>query len=93
VFIAGCEEGLIPYTLLKDGVDIEEERRLFYVGITRAMDELIVLHSRRRFLYGQRLEAAPSPFLSEIPETIMRYTVIPDKVKKYKGQDKQLGLF
>jgi len=93
VFIAGCEEGLIPYTLLKDGVDIEEERRLFYVGITRAMDELIVLHSRRRFLYGQRLEAAPSPFLSEIPETIMRYTVIPDKVKKHKGQDKQLGLF
>jgi DNA helicase-2/ATP-dependent DNA helicase PcrA len=41
VFIAGVEEGIIPYTLKKDDADIEEERRLLYVGMTRAMDNCI----------------------------------------------------
>ncbi|MDH5203410.1 MAG: UvrD-helicase domain-containing protein [Nitrospirota bacterium] len=91
VFIAGVEEGLIPYRIKKDDIDIEEERRLFYVGITRAMDELFLIYTRNRFLYGQRLTQSPSPFLSEIPEEFIRYIVIPDRTKKPK--DPQIGLF
>lgn len=91
VFIAGVEEGLIPYTIKKGDVDIEEERRLFYVGMTRAMDELFLIYARNRFLYGQRLAQLPSPFLREIPKELIRYIVIPDRAKKPK--DPQIGLF
>ncbi len=92
VFIAGVEEGLLPYTIKKDGVDIEEERRLFYVGITRAKDELFLLHARNRFLYGQILAQSPSSFLKEIPEGLIEKKVIPDKIKSQK-REKQMGLF
>ncbi len=91
VFIAGVEEGLIPYTIKKGDVDIEEERRLFYVGMTRAMDELFLVHSRKRFLYGKRLTQSPSPFLAEIPEEFIQSRFIPDTIKKRK--EKQIGLF
>ncbi len=93
VFIAGCEQGLIPYTLMKDDADVEEERRLFYVGMTRAKDELYLLHARQRFLYGRRMAPSPSPFLKEIPGSLIEDTVIPDTVKKQKEPDKQMGLF
>jgi superfamily I DNA/RNA helicase len=93
VFIAGCEDGLVPRTILKDGVDLEEERRLFYVGMTRAKDELFLLHTRSRFLYGQRLEQAPSPFLSEIPDALMKSEIVEEKKKRYKEPDPQMGLF
>ncbi|MEW6215273.1 MAG: UvrD-helicase domain-containing protein [Nitrospirota bacterium] len=92
VFIAGVEEGLIPYTIKKDNVDIEEERRLFYVAMTRAEDELFLIYARNRFLYGQRLIQSPSPFLREIPEEFVKNRFIPDKTKKYK-KDGQMGLF
>jgi DNA helicase-2/ATP-dependent DNA helicase PcrA len=92
VFIAGVEAGLIPFTIHKEDADIEEERRLFYVGMTRAKDELLLLHARNRFLYGQRLMPAPSPFLREVPEEFVWNKVFPDKVKKQK-QDSQPGLF
>jgi DNA helicase-2/ATP-dependent DNA helicase PcrA len=93
VFITGCEDGVIPCTLIKDCIDIEEERRLYYVGMTRAKDELFILYSRKRFLYGQKLQLAPSPFLAEIPKALVQCTVVPDKVKERKEQDRQLGLF
>ncbi|MEW6419538.1 MAG: UvrD-helicase domain-containing protein [Nitrospirota bacterium] len=92
VFIAGVEEGLIPCTIKKEDVDIEEERRLFYVGMTRAMDELFLMHSRSRFLYGQRLTQSPSPFLREISDDLVRSIFVPDRVKKHH-KDKQIGLF
>jgi DNA helicase-2/ATP-dependent DNA helicase PcrA len=92
VFITGVEDGLIPYTIRKDESDIEEERRLFYVGMTRARDELFLLHARNRFLYGERLSPSPSPFLGEIPEEFIQRIVMPDRVKKQK-QDSQMGLF
>ena len=57
VFLAGAEEGKIPLENGKTPVDIEEERRLFYVGMTRAKEELILTHA------GQ-----PSVFLSELPQ-------------------------
>lgn len=93
VFIAGCEEGLTPYTLHRDDSDIEEERRLFYVAMTRAKDELFLLHARHRFLYGQSRSPLPSPFLADIHNDLVAKTVIPDRVKKQREQDKQLGLF
>jgi superfamily I DNA/RNA helicase len=92
VFIAGVEEGLVPYTIKKDDVDIEEERRLFYVGMTRAMDELFLMHTRNRFLYGQRMAHVPSPFIMELPEELITKRHIPDRIKKEK-KDKQIGLF
>lgn len=69
VFICGLEDGLLP--LRRADSDIEEERRLFYVGLTRAREEALLLRARRRLLYGQRQEQAPSPFLGEIPEGLL----------------------
>ncbi|NOZ68187.1 MAG: UvrD-helicase domain-containing protein [Deferribacteres bacterium] len=94
VFIAGVEEGIIPYTLNhdQDSVDMEEERRLFYVGMTRAADELFLIHARKRFLYGQRLALSPSPFISEVPGEFIHRTVVAGRDKRRK-QDKQMGLF
>ncbi len=93
LFLAGVEEGLVPFTVTRDDVDIEEERRLFYVGMTRAKDELFLLHARNRFLYGQRTAPSPSPFLQEIPGALIDTIVIPDRVKKQKEPDRQMGLF
>ncbi|MFA5072942.1 MAG: UvrD-helicase domain-containing protein [Nitrospirota bacterium] len=93
VFITGCEEGLVPYTLMKEKSDIEEERRLFYVGMTRAKEELILSYARNRFIYGQRPSLAPTPFLSEIPQEHIQNIVIPDKKKKQKEPEQQMGLF
>ncbi len=90
VFMAGCEEGLLPYTAGKDCADTEEERRLCYVGMTRAKDELLILHARKRFLFGQLLSSAPSPFLVEIPAELVKHRTIPDHKREQK---RQLGLF
>ena len=69
VFIIGVEDGYFPHELSKMKEDeIEEERRLLYVGMTRAMDKLFLTNSRTRFIYGNVVERAPSPFLAEIPQ-------------------------
>ncbi len=93
LFIAGCEDGLVPCTLMKDGADIEEERRLFYVGMTRAKEELFLLHARSRFLYGQKLAPSPSFFLNEIPASLIKRIIMPQKARKQNEPDSQLGLF
>ncbi len=68
VFITGLEEGLFPRgSLYDDEEEIEEERRLFYVSITRARKELYLTSCRRRMLYGRTEEALPSRFLEELP--------------------------
>lgn len=68
VVIAGLEEGLLPSArALNDYSAIEEERRLFYVGITRAREYLYLTHCLYRYLYGQTTEAVESRFLREIP--------------------------
>jgi DNA helicase-2/ATP-dependent DNA helicase PcrA len=92
VFITGVEEGIVPYTIKKDDVDREEERRLFYVGMTRAMDELFLIHTRSRYLYGQKMAQVPSPFIIELPEDLIAKRYMPDRIKKTK-EDKQIGLF
>ncbi|MFO7634910.1 MAG: 3'-5' exonuclease, partial [Caldilinea sp.] len=93
VFIAGCEEGLLPYTRNDETPDVEEERRLFYVGMTRAREKLILSHARTRFLYGQYMENAPSRFVGEI-ETALLELRRPEQLPPSKTPAaEQLGLF
>ncbi len=94
VFIVGCEEGLLPYTLAGREPDIEEERRLFYVGMTRAQQRLILLHARRRLLYGQRMSNEVSRFVHDIEETLKEIRAMSNgKGKKPVVEDLQLSLF
>ncbi|GAB4212416.1 MAG: DNA helicase PcrA [Synechococcales cyanobacterium] len=72
VFMVGMEHGLFPsYRSLDDPAALEEERRLCYVGITRAQDQLFLTHVRERRLYGTREGAIPSRFLEEIPPELL----------------------
>lgn len=64
VFIVGLEEGLLPHAKsVEDQFSLEEERRLYYVGITRAKKKLYITHARRRFIFGRRGETLTSRFL------------------------------
>jgi len=67
VFIVGLEEGIFPHSRsLLDRMELEEERRLLYVAMTRAMDRLYLLNTRSRMLYGESKSNAPSQFLADI---------------------------
>lgn len=72
VFIVGLEEGVFPHSQsLYDYSDLEEERRLCYVGITRAKEELYLTYAKQRVIFGQRNTSTPSRFIYELPETIL----------------------
>jgi DNA helicase-2/ATP-dependent DNA helicase PcrA len=71
VFITGCEDQLLPCTLFGSRDD-GEERRLFYVGMTRARQRLVLSHVARRVLKGRTLDMRPSPFLKDIPGELLR---------------------
>ncbi|MDP4000175.1 MAG: UvrD-helicase domain-containing protein [bacterium] len=72
VMIVGLEEGIFPHSRsLMDASEMEEERRLAYVGMTRAMKRLYLLHAASRVLYGTPQANLPSRFLSEIPEGLL----------------------
>ncbi|GHV19697.1 DNA helicase [Spirochaetia bacterium] len=73
VIMTGLEQGLFPRNE-KNGEDLEEERRLFYVGVTRAMDELYLTCCRERRVFGQRMNQTPSLFLREADKTQIRIT-------------------
>ncbi len=70
VFIVGMEEGTFPHARSLDEQNLEEERRLFYVGITRAMKTLTLTYARLRSTYGEREYQMSSRFLSEVPEKL-----------------------
>lgn len=73
VFLVGLEQGLFPnFRSLEDPAAIEEERRLCYVGVTRAQERLFISHARERRLYGSREPAMPSLFLSELPRDLLQ---------------------
>lgn len=70
VFLVGLEEGVFPHRRALDGgEELEEERRLCYVGITRAMERVYMTTCRSRMLFGERRSFTPSRFLSEMPTT------------------------
>ncbi|HTR00003.1 MAG TPA: DNA helicase II [Candidatus Acidoferrum sp.] len=71
VFIAGMEEGLFPHKMSADSLEgLEEERRLCYVGITRAMEKLYLCHAESRRLHGDESFSRPSRFIREIPAAL-----------------------
>ncbi len=68
VFLVGMEEGLFPsQRSVEDEGRLEEERRLAYVGITRARERLFITHAESRRMHGTEMLARPSRFLAEIP--------------------------
>ncbi|MEW5768189.1 MAG: UvrD-helicase domain-containing protein [bacterium] len=72
----------------------EEERRLFYVGLTRAQKHLYLFHARQRYLYGQKQVQQPSPFLADIPGHLTQQLDIPSrKAKKAEPKEEQLTLW
>ena len=72
VFITGVEDGVLPHSRsLDDAESLDEERRLFYVGVTRAKDKVYLSHAFRRTFYGEREVAIPSRFLQDIPEELI----------------------
>jgi superfamily I DNA/RNA helicase len=71
VYIVGLEDGLLPHTRSKVEGTLDEERRLFYVAVTRAMQTLTITHCGGRKKYGQLLPCQPSPFLRELPPELV----------------------
>ncbi len=72
VVVTGLEETVFPHRRsLSDDAELEEERRLFYVGVTRAMRHLVLTHAWSRTMWGQRMEAIPSRFLQEVPAELI----------------------
>ena len=72
VFMCGMEEGLFPHRLSSEDPNrLEEERRLCYVGMTRAMEQLTLCYAEKRRLYGDETYSRPSRFISEIPAELM----------------------
>ncbi len=67
VFIVGCEQGNLPHQASLDEGQLAEERRLFYVGITRAKERLILAHSAQISRWGEQVNLLPSQFLDELP--------------------------
>ena len=73
VFITGMEEGLFPSFQSIEDNNLEEERRLAYVGMTRAKERLILSYAKRRKFWGRDQYNPPSCFLSEIPENLVQH--------------------
>jgi len=87
VFIAGCEEGIFPHSRsLIDAWQMEEERRLCYVGITRAKEKLYLIAAQARQLFGSTMVNPPSRFLSDIPIHLVKYINFGDE-EKYIDED------
>jgi ATP-dependent DNA helicase UvrD/PcrA len=72
VFLVGCEDGLLPLTWQgAEEESLAEERRLFFVGVTRACSRLFLFHSRKRTVRGETRETRPSPFLAALEEALL----------------------
>ncbi|MEA3231722.1 MAG: ATP-dependent helicase, partial [Thermodesulfobacteriota bacterium] len=97
VFVAGCEDGLIPFfpipfhgTAGKNS-DIEEERRLFYVAMTRAKEELFLTWAKKRRIYGKSVSREVSPFIRVIETSLLDKKRI--SIKRKKAEYVQMSLF
>ncbi|MGH2703592.1 MAG: UvrD-helicase domain-containing protein [Actinomycetota bacterium] len=84
VFIAGLEDGVLPHVRsIGEPGALEEERRLAYVGITRAKERLYLLHAERRSLWGSSQFFPPSRFLAELPDHLVRFAGEPRRGGRY----------
>ena len=90
VFVTGLEEGLVPLHRDDFPTDEDEERRLLYVAMTRARRLLVLSSARQRTMWGRRLPGMPSPFLAELPPTVVRSS---PSLPRSRPPDSQLRLF
>lgn len=90
VFITGCEDKIIPLKIFGDSDD-DEEKRLFYVGITRARNRLVLSHAKSRKINNRSIDLEVSPYLDLIPEK--NFKQLERKQWKPKKKEKQLSLF
>ncbi len=93
VFIVGCEDNLLPLDLIGMKGEVPEERRLFYVGMTRAREQLYLTHARRRQLFGQTLIQNPSKYLADIAEELKAYEAAKRQAPKKDPDAAQMKLF
>ena len=85
VFIVGMEEGLFPHSRsLMDVSQLEEERRLAYVGITRAKELLYLSYASRRLYFGEKISNPPSRFIMDIPENLLETINVADSLDEFK---------
>src|SRR3989338_703222 len=82
VFVVGLEEGLFPHILSFEPANIEEERRLCYVAMTRAKKRLYLTCASQRIIFGERASNKPSRFLAEIPEHLLVYINKPEEIEE-----------
>ena len=93
VFLTGLEEDLFPSSQSKDEPHLlDEERRLCYVGMTRAMESLTLTYASRRFLYGQSFYSLNSRFLDEIPKSFLNYIKNQSSENTYQGYEKNTNV-
>jgi ATP-dependent DNA helicase Rep len=93
VFMIGMEEGLLPHQTSIDEDNVEEERRLAYVGITRAQRELIFTYAKERRQYGELIRTEPSRFLHELPQDDLLWETGKKVVSQQEKQQKaQMGV-
>jgi DNA helicase-2/ATP-dependent DNA helicase PcrA len=90
VFLIGMEEGIFPHSRSIEDNEVEEERRLAYVGMTRAMERLVLTHASARSLYGRREYNLPSRFLDELPAEVERERLRPASWSGYASSPRQL---
>jgi len=91
VFLIGMEEGIFPHSRSIEDNEVEEERRLAYVGMTRAMDRLALTHATARSLYGRREYNLPSRFLDELPPGVERERLRPASWSGYAQSSRQVA--
>lgn len=87
VFLMGAEEEIIPHRTSLDDGNLEEERRLMYVGITRAQKTLNISYASSRKQYGEVMDCTPSRFLTELPENIVEWEQCPEAQKPRHEQE------
>jgi len=92
VFITGCEQNILPLDMEGMSADSNEERRLFYVGMTRAKQWLFLTRAQKRVLYGKVRQNAASPFLLDIEEELKEHDRASGKPRKKKN-NQQMELF
>jgi DNA helicase-2/ATP-dependent DNA helicase PcrA len=90
VFLIGMEEGIFPHARSIEDNEVEEERRLAYVGMTRAMERLTLTHATARSLYGRREFNLPSRFLDELPASVARERLRPASWSGYAQSSRQI---
>ncbi len=95
VFIVGCEDGLLPLRFGRESADaeVDEERRLFFVGLTRARERLFLSHAKKRLWRGQLRAREASPFLTAIGQELVERAVATRLTRAVAIEDPQLELF